>query len=282
LFQDLGKRFVVKALGAMDLADPMQIARYVATVRRLPFSPGVVVFDPLRDLHSKNEDSSGEMAPIYGALRALRTVLGCSVIFVHHSTKSTKDTDSRRGGQKLRGSSALHGAVDAGLYMTHPTKTTTEGGQTTMSCSVESEVKAAASVGDFALALEVFDSPNGEAVRAQWVFSRDRDTEDDPAIRARHAKEDAMVLAVLRQAHEKAPRGHPPIAKTALALQAGGRKVAMLEAIERLHAARRIRFVAAPGGRALYQHVQPEAPAPTAGEPDAPDLDGFPFSWSDE
>lgn len=251
------KRFVVKALGAMDLSDPMQLARYVATVRRLPFTPGVVVFDPLRDLHSKNEDSSGEMAPIYSALRALRTVLGCTVLFVHHASKGTKDTDGRRGGQKLRGSSALHGAVDVGLYLTKPTRNR-EDDTTTMACNVESEVKAAASVGDFALSLEVFDNANGEAVRAQWTFMREQpDDENSPAVQQRRTKEEALILDVLRRAHQKAPRGHPPIAKTTLALQAGGRKANMLAAIERLHLSERIRFVAGPGARALYQFVPP-------------------------
>lgn len=270
---DWAKRFVVKSLGAMDLGDLTQVARYVASVRALPFAPGVVVFDPLRDLHKKNEDNSGDMQPVYGALRALRTVLDCTVLFVHHSSKSSDTSSGRRGGQMLRGSSALHGAVDVGIYMTKPSKQRDEeASKTTMSCNVESEVKAAASVGDFGLALDVFDNANREAVRAQWVFQRATSGETPEAI-AGMARDEGLVMAVLRQAHRQVPQGHPPIPKTGLALQAGGRKANMLAAIERLHQKGRIGFVNGPGGRALYRYLpgkeaeQAVAPATVTFEP---------------
>ena len=206
-----GKRLMVKALGSMTIDNPDALARYVATVRASGVIPAVVVFDPLRDLHQNNEDSSTEMVNVYKSLRALRTVLGCAVIFVHHSGKVTADSDKRRGGQRLRGSSALHGAVDAGLYLTSPTKERDEAKRkTTMRANVEGEVKAAAGVGDFSLALDVFDDANREAIRAQWAFSREGAEEatgkgkGDP-LAASKAKWVARVLDCLRRHDIKKP-----------------------------------------------------------------------------
>jgi len=194
-----GKRLAVKALGSMQIDDVGALARYVATVRRSPIKPAICVFDPLRDLHAHNEDSSTEMQGVYSALRALRTVLGCAVVFVHHAGKATADGEKRRGGQKLRGSSALHGAVDAGLYLTAPARARDEEKRkTTMSANVEGEVKAAASVGDFSLALEVFDDLNREAVRAQWVYSKDAGEADAKKAEASQRVRGQIMASVSR------------------------------------------------------------------------------------
>jgi hypothetical protein len=206
-----GTRLKVKALGSMHIDDADALARYVATVRASGVVPALVVFDPLRDLHANNEDSSTEMVGVYKSLRALRTVLGCAVVFVHHSGKVTADSDKRRGGQRLRGSSALHGAVDAGLYLTSPSKERDESKRkTTMRANVEGEVKAAAGVGDFSLALDVFDDANREAVRAQWAYSREGAEETtgkgkgDP-LAASKAKWTARVIDCLKRHDAKKP-----------------------------------------------------------------------------
>lgn len=192
-----GQRLAVKTLGSMRIDDMAALARYVATVRQSEIKPALVVFDPLRDLHTNNEDSSTEMAGVYKALRALRTVLGCAVVFVHHAGKATADGEKRRGGQKLRGSSALHGAVDAGLYLTSPSRERDEDKRkTTMSAMVESEVKAASGAGDFGLSLEVFDDANREAIRAQWVFAREAESVKADSIKTKWT---ARVVNCLRR-----------------------------------------------------------------------------------
>lgn len=261
-----GSRMHVKALGSMHLDDVGAVARYVATIRR-GVKPAIVVFDPLRDLHSKNEDSSSEMQVIYAMLRAIRTVLDCAVVLVHHAGKSTADGVKRRGGQKLRGSSALHGAVDAGLYLTEPAKHLDEGKRkTTMTARVESEVKAAASAGEFSLALEVFDDSNREAVRAQWVISRGEVV--DPRQQAADERADAAVLEAVRR-HDARHGGAPlPVRelraitgmRTATVNQACARLVARgeLDAVAGLRGHPAYALTGAPVARAANQAHTPE------------------------
>jgi hypothetical protein len=260
-----GKRLHVKALGSMHIDDVGSLARYVATVRQSPIKPALVAFDPLRDLHAHNEDSSTEMQGVYSALRALRTVLQCSVVFVHHAGKATADGEKRRGGQKLRGSSALHGAVDAGLYLTSPARARDEDKRkTTMTANVEGEVKAAASVGDFALALEVFDDANREAVRAQWVISKDGElnAKKDEA----RQRNEARVMTIVQVHHAK--NGAPVSLKQIKAdLGIGARSHgALTECIAAMVAAGKLTAAPGYGGHPAYSPNT--APAPAQPPPD--------------
>jgi len=275
-----GTRLHVKALGSMHLDDLGALARYVATVRQNPVKPALVAFDPLRDLHAHNEDSSTEMQGVYSALRALRTVLQCSVVFVHHAGKATADGEKRRGGQKLRGSSALHGAVDAGLYLTSPSRARDEGKRkTTMTANVEGEVKAAASVGDFALALEVFDDGNREAVRAQWVISKDGElnAKKDEA----RQRSEARILTIIKTHHGKT--GAPVSLKQIKAdLGIGARSHgALTEVIAAMVADGKLTAAPGYGGHPAYApgQTQPAKPEPP---PDAFDPDDIPEPPDDD
>jgi RecA-family ATPase len=187
------KRVFVENLVSLDLCDAEDLAYVVASVRA--HGPaGAVVLDPLRDLHTKEEDDSGEMAEVMGALRALRAVLQCAVIFVHHSHKSSKDNGSRRGGQRMRGSSAIHGAIDGGLHLYDLSGNL----ETEWANKAQGELKAARSAGLFTLKLVVEDDDGGEAVRAEWIYSRGQPTqeaESDPQEQARRLRE-AVVRAL--------------------------------------------------------------------------------------
>lgn len=256
-----GKRLKVKALGSMHLDDIGALARYVATIRQCPVKPALVAFDPLRDLHANNEDSSTEMQGVYSALRALRTVLQCSVVFVHHAGKATADGEKRRGGQKLRGSSALHGAVDAGLYLTSPSRARDEDKKkTTMTANVEGEVKAAASVGDFAMALEVFDDSNREAIRAQWVIAKggELDAKKDEA----RARSDFRVMTIVQThfAKTRAPVSLKQI-KADLGL-AGRAHGALQECIAAMVVAGKLTAAPGYGGHPAYSPAATPAPTP--------------------
>ena len=284
-----GTRLKVKALGSMRIDDADALARYVATVRASGVIPALVVFDPLRDLHANNEDSSTEMVGVYKSLRALRTVLGCAVVFVHHSGKVTADSDKRRGGQRLRGSSALHGAVDAGLYLTSPSKERDEAKRkTTMRANVEGEVKAAAGVGDFSLALDVFDDANREAVRAQWAYSREGAEAGAGAggqvAAAAKAKWTARVIDCLRRHDAKKPTVPVSLRQIRADLGVGGgRSGALTEVLAELVTAGRIEAVVGNQGSNAYTLVtgtvigrigQPTPPQdPEDHWPDDPDQD---------
>ncbi len=152
----------------IDLAEDLSIARIIASVRALPRPVSIVYLDPLRDHHRGDENSSTDMAKVTRSLRALRDILECTVIFVHHSHKASQDSALRRPGQRLRGSSVVHGGVDGGLYL---------GGLETDNRAhwhntAVNELRGAQSAGEFGLALDLVDDKNGEAIGATWTFSR--------------------------------------------------------------------------------------------------------------
>lgn len=161
--------------GSMDLGQKTTVASLIAAVRRLPEPIGLLVLDPLRDLHMAEENDSGEMAHVMAQLRALRDVLGCTVAFVHHTGKQGQATEGRRSGQRMRGSSAVHGAIDSGFYM---------GGLETDNVAhwgsdVEIEIKAGRGAGKFSVALDVTDDDNGEAAVAVWSCKTGSDKSTD-------------------------------------------------------------------------------------------------------
>lgn len=153
----------------LDICDNKDLAWLIASLRKE--RPNLLVLDPLRDLHSAEEDRSDAMRNVMRRLRLIAELLGCTVLFVHHSIKLGRDTDKRRGGQQMRGSSAIHGAVDFGLYLSG----LSGDGKSVFSNKVESEVKGARGAGRFQLTLTIEDDDNGEAIGASWsVASGDR------------------------------------------------------------------------------------------------------------
>jgi hypothetical protein len=73
--------------------------------------PDIVVFDPLAEFQLINENSAQEMGMTVRVLKRWIESYGISIILVHHVGKPGFE-DPRTGGNKLRGSSALFGAVD--------------------------------------------------------------------------------------------------------------------------------------------------------------------------
>jgi hypothetical protein len=67
-----------------------------------------IVFDPLIDFHACDENSSQEMRPVAMNLRRLRDQVGVSILILHHTNKS----DTKRGGHKSRGTTALWNWMD--------------------------------------------------------------------------------------------------------------------------------------------------------------------------
>ena len=154
----------VSCRAPLDVRDDAQLARLVASCRVLPAPPALVVVDPLREVHGANEDSSDEMIDVLGRFKAVRDILGCAVIAVHHTAKISADVSRRRYGQKLRGSGAIHGAIDAGLYVGNMDTD----GVSNWTTDVQVETRAARAAGVFKLHLQVEDDAGGEAVSARW------------------------------------------------------------------------------------------------------------------
>lgn len=169
------RRIALKCRGSVDLSTDDGAARIIVACRAIGQPLGLLILDPLRDLHSAEENDSTEMAGVMHRLRAIRDALGCAVAFIHHMGKQGKDNSGRRPGQRLRGSSAIHGALDAGLYLSD---------LETDFCSwwtskAHVEIKAGAGAGFFGLRLDVEDDADGEAVLARWAIQRDGDADAD-------------------------------------------------------------------------------------------------------
>lgn len=79
--------------------------------------PDVVVFDPMAKFHLGDENSAMEMGAVMRTADHIIEDFGASVVFVHHIGKQTED-NPRRGGDRLRGSSAIFGDLDTLIEIT--------------------------------------------------------------------------------------------------------------------------------------------------------------------
>ncbi len=157
----------IRCRQALNIQDDKQLAQLIQAVTAIP-EVAMIYLDPMRDLHLGDENSSADMADVMGRLRKLRDETNASVVFAHHTGKSSDSTKDRRPGQKLRGSGAIHGAIDSGLYL-YGLDTD---GQSYWSNSAEVEMKGFKGAGCFDVRLEVKDSPDGEAIWARWTFEK--------------------------------------------------------------------------------------------------------------
>jgi RecA-family ATPase len=72
----------------------------------------VLVIDPLRNVHTGDEDSSTDMTPMYQAVRDWTSRYGITLILVHHTPKLYEGADLTRIATWSRGSTALPAILD--------------------------------------------------------------------------------------------------------------------------------------------------------------------------
>jgi hypothetical protein len=200
---------------ALDVTKDIDLSVLLASCKALG-DIDLLILDPLRDVHSGEEDKSDSMIVVMRRLRGLASALGCSVLFIHHASKSTADTKSRSQGQKMRGSSAVHGAIDCGIYMFDQRGD----GKIEFTNGVKSEVKGARSGGTFDLTLHVVDDANGVATSATWTTA-ERSAED--AVKADPDKVTEVLQRLFdhgapltRDALARKLRGGAPVVSAAL------------------------------------------------------------------
>lgn len=152
------------------LTNDEDMARLVASCRMIG-DLGFLVLDPLRNIHDAEENSSDEMADIFARLARIGTVLGCTILVVHHAKRSPKakahEQDENRPGADARGSSAIEGALDGIISLRN--LAIKNGDVSTVICNdVLTMIKNAKSAGNFPLVLTITDHKDGTAECAIW------------------------------------------------------------------------------------------------------------------
>lgn len=98
----------------LRLDDEETCLKLKATVKKI--KPKLLILDPLRNLHLKNEDKSDEMLPILLFLRSLQHQYNCSVLLVCHEKKPNTARGERRESM-TRGSNIIEGWRDTAIYL---------------------------------------------------------------------------------------------------------------------------------------------------------------------
>lgn len=76
--------------------------------------PQLVIFDPLYLMFDGDLASARDLMPLLQWLLYLKNEYKCGVLLVHHYNKGS---ESSRGGQRMLGSTTLHGWVESGWYI---------------------------------------------------------------------------------------------------------------------------------------------------------------------
>lgn len=220
----LGGRLHVCPRGQfIDVTRDQDLAWLIASCRQIG-KVDLLVLDPLRDISSAAEDKSDEMSPVMRRLRLLGELCGATVAVAHHAGKPTADTAKRRPGQRMRGSGAIHGATDSGIYIG------VRGGDGIgrFDLDVDSEIKGARSAGGFELELTVQDDEKGSATHAAWKVSRGgrEERREKPGVQRQRGVELA-VAGCLAEADQ-------PMSRTQLRDALGVGKYAILDAARTL------------------------------------------------
>ena len=74
--------------------------------------PDVLIIDPLREMHGRNENDATDMAAVFGHLDWLRQRYNFATIISHHTRKEHRE-EHAEGADLLRGSSYVFGKADS-------------------------------------------------------------------------------------------------------------------------------------------------------------------------
>lgn len=90
-----------------DLLNGESAAQWRESVERLANGSRLLILDTLRSFHSGDENDNKTMAVLIGHLRAIAARTGCSIVFLHHSSKALAVSGQGDLQQAARGSSVL-------------------------------------------------------------------------------------------------------------------------------------------------------------------------------
>lgn len=169
--EDLATNLHVQPRGlSLDLSKDEDVAKVIASCRLLgPL--GLLVLDPLRDVHTGKENESDDMAAVFKRLRMISKLLDCTVLIVHHS-KKVDPKNAGSNGSEIRGSSVINGSLDSRIIL----KGLTGDKTATFTNTMETLVKAGRSAGTRSITLTIVDDPKtDQAVSAVWKVEKESD-----------------------------------------------------------------------------------------------------------
>ena len=187
--EDMTRNLHVQPRGEnLDLTRDEDIARIVGACRAIG-NIGLLILDPLRDLHTGAENESDDMADVLKRVKTIGTLLGCTVLLVHHAKRASKDRqqDDNRPGSDARGSSVIEGALDAIISL----RDLRGNGENVFTNDVITQVKNAKGAGKFPLTLTIKDDAEGTSINAAWTIG------DASIANAEGQTFDELVLACL-------------------------------------------------------------------------------------
>lgn len=86
------------------------------------FKPDIIIVDVFNEVHGAKEKDQDGISPVLRHFTELERKYGGAFIILHHFYKGDARTPRGRGGQSLRGSSALHGWAENSLYLFYRSK----------------------------------------------------------------------------------------------------------------------------------------------------------------
>ncbi len=206
----------------LDNPEHFKVLWTVVDARR----PALVVLDPLREMHGGDENDAAAITKLLQPLRQVQQTFNCALMLVHHMGKAAADGIERRAGQRLRGSSALHGAVDCLLGL-QP-----RGEGEAKRVKVTGEHRQAREPEPLTLALKIRPTPEGEAMWLEAVDGAHGEEQEVAAAMAAREKNRRRVLEAIRLSTSAG--GAPLKSKAAVARASGMKKQAALATIDEL------------------------------------------------
>jgi len=173
--------------------------------------PDFLIFDPLRNVHSLDEDNATDMSKLLHFLREINRKYSCSILLVCHDRKHGIGTSKDRAA-KVRGSSALIGWRDVGIFLDKGKAEATKVQLYNRSCQP---------VPPFQFTLKAENDSQGLPVTAQLVV-----TTPDQIKEQKELNELKKVKEFIRE--------HGHMSKTEIAKTLGGNKQKCLERIKTL------------------------------------------------
>src|SRR5690606_33816310 len=99
----------------VNLLDPIYQKTLEKAIKTL--DPVLIILDPLYLMFDGDVNSAKDLNPVLNWLLRMKNDYGIGVMVIHHMNKGGNKSGVVRGGQRMLGSTTLHGWVEAALYI---------------------------------------------------------------------------------------------------------------------------------------------------------------------